>query len=283
MNGFLLGKIQGQDVPCRFCGGRDSDGHLFWDCTFPPLVEIREHPEFHDHMEMDKTFWPRCLLWHGWLPLLSGVNGGSPWALSLAEGTSHLLECSLGRYSSSQLSEWRLPAGFDVEGASRRVAEEPDVWTDGSLVDHRMSGCFTYRVSRLWACWNWGLWDDDVGDGFVVSACRGFCSVPGPLQTVQRAELWGVILALQANDGVHLGVVWVVCPMWSCSFCLKFGRVRGLSWRRLFLGTAGLVAQFQCRLFLLVQALIFGVPVGLLVHYFGVFGTSVRTSAICSL
>ena len=30
--------------------------------------------------------------------------------------------------------------------------------------------------------------------------------VPGPLQSVQRAKLWGVILALQANDGVHLGV-----------------------------------------------------------------------------
>ena len=40
----------------------------------------------------------------------------------------------------------------------------------------------------------------------VVLSCRGFLSVPGPLQTVQRAELWGVILALQANDGVHLGV-----------------------------------------------------------------------------
>ena len=102
---------------------------------------------------------------------------------------------------------------FDVEGAARRVSEEPDVWTDGSLVDDRMSGvssagagCFTYRVSRLWANWKWGHWDDDVGDGSVVSACRGFCSVPGLLQTVQRTELWGVILALQANDGVHLGV-----------------------------------------------------------------------------
>ena len=33
---------------CRvgFCGGA-GDGHLLWDCTFPPLVEIREHPEFH--------------------------------------------------------------------------------------------------------------------------------------------------------------------------------------------------------------------------------------------
>ena len=68
------------------------------------------------------------------------------------------------------------------------------------------AGCFTYRVSRLWASLKWGHWDDDVGDDSLVSACRGFCSVPGPLQTVQRAELWGVILALQANDGVHLGV-----------------------------------------------------------------------------
>ena len=33
-----------------------------------------------------------------------------------------------------------------------------------------------------------------------------FVSVPGPLQTVQRAELWGIILALQASDSVHLGV-----------------------------------------------------------------------------
>ena len=80
-NGFLLGKVKGCHVPCRFCGGDDGDGHLFWDCTFPPLVEIRENPEFHELMEMDKSFWPRCLLWHGWLPMLSGVNRGSPWAV----------------------------------------------------------------------------------------------------------------------------------------------------------------------------------------------------------
>ena len=32
------------------------------------------------------------------------------------------------------------------------------------------------------------------------------CSVPGPLQSVQRAEMWGVILALQSSGAVHLGV-----------------------------------------------------------------------------
>ena len=174
---------------------------------------VRENPEFHELMEMDKTSWPRCLLWHGWLPLLSGANGGSPWAQTPAEGAVNILECALGRYSSGQLTEWQLPADFDVDGAGLRVADDPDVWTDGSLVDDKVSGvssagagCFTFRDRRLWSCWSWGHWDDDVRDGSVVSACRGFCSVPGPLQTVQRAELWGVILALQASDGVHLGV-----------------------------------------------------------------------------
>ena len=76
-NGFLLGRVRGQAVPCRFCGAPDNDGHLFGDCPFPPLVEIRENPEFHDLMRLDKTHWPRCLLWHGWLPMLSGVNGVS--------------------------------------------------------------------------------------------------------------------------------------------------------------------------------------------------------------
>ena len=32
------------------------------------------------------------------------------------------------------------------------------------------------------------------------------CLSVGPLQTVQRAELWGAILALQSSDAVHVGV-----------------------------------------------------------------------------
>ena len=42
----------------------------------------------------------------------------------------------------------------------------------------------------------------------IVALCAvgGFSSVPGPLQTVQRAEMWGVILALQTSRAVHLGV-----------------------------------------------------------------------------
>ena len=123
-NGFLLERVKGQDVPCRFFGGAENDGHLFWDCPFPPLDEIRDHPEFHDLMELDKSSWPRCLLWHGWLLLLSGVNGGSPWAENADEGAGNR----------------QLPVEFDVEGAAERVAAQPDVWTDGSLVEDKVSG-----------------------------------------------------------------------------------------------------------------------------------------------
>ena len=45
-NGFLLGKAKKEDVPCRFCGKRDGDGHLFWECTFLPILHVRELPEF---------------------------------------------------------------------------------------------------------------------------------------------------------------------------------------------------------------------------------------------
>ena len=47
---------------------------------------------------------------------------------------------------------------------------------------------------------------DHVRPEGEVQSCRGFCSVPGPLQSVQTAEMWSVILALQSSGAVHLGV-----------------------------------------------------------------------------
>ena len=215
-NGFLLEKVKGQRVRCRFCGSADSHGHLFWECVLFHLplrfVNIRE---FHDLMEMDKSPWPRCLLWHGWLPLLSWGEWDSLLGLGgPREGAANLVECALGRYSSDALREWQLPVGFDGVAAAKRVAAVPDVWTDGSLVDDKVSGacsagagCFTYRIVVVFGRIVGGaIWMMMSGWMPVVSACRGFCSVPGRLQSVQRAEFWGVILALQANDGVHLGV-----------------------------------------------------------------------------
>ena len=62
-------------------------------------------------------------------------------------------------------------------------------------------------------------------------------------------------------------LVSVVFPMLSSSNKKKaFGLVRGCLWRRLILVILGRGVQFQCRLFRLVQALIFGVPVVSLVQ-----------------
>ena len=73
------------------------------ECTFPPLVEIRESSEFHNLISEDKAHWPRCLLWHGWLPVLSGVNGASLWAADASESAGYLVGVALGRYSSDPL------------------------------------------------------------------------------------------------------------------------------------------------------------------------------------
>ena len=43
-------------------------------------------------------------------------------------------QCALGACASGLLVDWQLPVGFDAEGAAGRVAAEPDVWTDGSLL-----------------------------------------------------------------------------------------------------------------------------------------------------
>ena len=211
-NGFLLGRIRNQAVPCRFCGVPDHDGHLFWECTFPPLVEIRENPEFHDLMRMDKAHWPRCLLWHGWLPMLSGCNGVSPWAGNAFEGARYLVETALGGYSSRLLCDWGPPYGFDPAAVSCIVPDHTNVWTDGSLVLDKVAdvsssgaGFFADHAASFWDLRSWEQVDllRPVGDS---PSCRGFCSVPGPLQSVQRAEMWGVILALQSSGAVHLGI-----------------------------------------------------------------------------
>ena len=211
-NGFLLGKVRGQVVTFRFCGAPDGDGYLFWECTFPLLDEIRENPEFHDLMRMDKGHWPRRLHWHGWLPKLSGVNGAPPWAASAADSAAYLVESALGGYSSGLLAGWGLLVGFGAVRVASLVPDQPNVWSDGSLVLDRVTGVSSsgagFFAHQPVSCWDHRYWDhvDPVRPVGDLQCCQGFCAFPGPLQSVQSAELWGVILALQSSGAVHLGV-----------------------------------------------------------------------------
>ena len=194
-----------------FLWGPDGDGHLFWDCPFPPLVAIRESPEFHDVVSLDKSFWPRCLLWHGWLPALSGSDFGSPWAEGADAVASKRLEVALGSYV---VEGYRADHDFLIGGDPRELAAAPDVWSDGSLVVHEVSGIgvagcgvYAHASGAAWFGRMWGHLDllPPLPDG-AGEACRLYFSVPGPLQTVQRAEIWGFLVALQGRLRLHVGV-----------------------------------------------------------------------------
>ena len=99
-----------------------------------------KNPEFHDFMRMDKVHWPRCLLWHGWLPMLSGSNGVSPWAGNASESATYLVEAALGGYSSRLVTGWSPPDGYDQVAVSCLVPDHPNVWTDGSLILDKVAG-----------------------------------------------------------------------------------------------------------------------------------------------
>ena len=188
-NGLLLGRVRSQVIPCRFCGGTDGDGHLFWECPYPPLVGIRENPEFHD--------------------LMAGIGGESPWAVGTDDAAVYMLESALGSYSSDNIQGWDVPNSVDWDSAADRVPPSPDVWTDGSLEVSGSAFAGAGVYARLHADnWRYPRWAhfDDLGltpDG-LSSSCVGFCSLPGPLHTAQRAEFWGVLLALQPTNAVHL-------------------------------------------------------------------------------
>ena len=169
-NGFLLGRVRRQLVPCRFCGAPDHDGHLFWECTFPPLVEIRENPEFHDLMRLDKANWPRCLLWHGWLPMLSGVNGASPWAIDASESAAYIVEVALGRYSSGLISvvdKSRGSKSVEVRRVWEIYDEHPQFMSrqDALLLDDSLDAG---DISRAWLVWS-GAVESALADAYRFS------------------------------------------------------------------------------------------------------------------
>ena len=108
----------------------------------------------------------------------------------------------------------------------------------------------------------------------LVHAVRDCAFLPGP-PGIWHSEWFQVPAAAVCAEDIAL---WPYTPSllvkwfsflnslhWPCTFYMSFGLVRGSSWRRLTLVVFVQGAQFQCRLFLLVQALIFGAPVVLLV------------------
>ena len=124
--------------PCRFCGCLDGDGHLFWECTYPPLVEIGENLEFHDLMRE-------------WIRVIGlGVYFGTAGFLYFLEFIEILLVQSLllrvlviclRVLLGPTLHGCSLSGVFlMVDDAALRLLDNPNVWTDGRHVLVKVSG-----------------------------------------------------------------------------------------------------------------------------------------------
>ena len=85
-------------------------------------------------------------------------------------------------FMSLDRSEWPSIGGFEVAGAGVYVPAS-ELAFDGLV---------------------WGT-AEEYGDA-RLERCRAFLPVPGVMQTVQRAEFWGVILALEAYWPCHFGI-----------------------------------------------------------------------------
>ena len=128
------------------------------------------------------------------------------------------------------ITGWSPPDEYDWVEVASLVPDHPDVWSDGSLVLDEVTGVSSsgtgFSAHQSVTLWDDRLWSqvDLIRPEGDVQSCRGFCSVPGPLQSVQRAEMWRFILALQSCGAVHLGVdnLSVVRHVgrssWFCSF-----------------------------------------------------------------
>ena len=152
---FLVGFVVGEMVMVTF----------FLECTFLPLQQVRDLPEFATLLRRDRSRWPRCLLWHGWLPQLA----------------ERRLESALGAYPADLAGCWVPPDFWDEEDIALEMVDHPNIWTDGSRVDYPTGG-------------------------FEVAGSGVFFRAPEAVQSVQRAEFWGAILALQAYYPCHLGI-----------------------------------------------------------------------------
>ena len=136
---------------------------------------------------------------------------GAPWAVAVADTVDASLENALGCYPVHPGDAWNPDWDTeDVLDLAEDVPASSNIWTDGSrdedldsMVGVAGAGAFVQAVpwvfdGRAW----WHAQDLDLGD----DPSRIFSMVHGLLQTVQRAEHWGVILALQALMPPHLGV-----------------------------------------------------------------------------
>ena len=187
--------------------------------------------------EWIKGHWPRCLLWHGWLPYLSGVNGASPWAAHAADCAGYLVESALGRYSSGLLAAWSPPFDSDAVEASSLLPDHPNVWTDGSLVLDRVTGVSSagagFFAHQPASCWDHRCWGhvDPVGPVGSIQL-QGFFLLFLDLSSLFNVLSYGVLFwpFRHLVLSILVLIIWVLfvmlagCWMVAVALCLLSSR-----------------------------------------------------------
>ena len=122
----------------------------------PLLVRIREHAEFFPPMNLDRSAWPRCLAWHGWLPALSPRRVQTPWAVAEVDSVDAALETALGAYPVHPGENLR--PGWDPDDIidlADSDLDHPNIWTDGNRDEDLnakvgVAGAVAYVKNVLW-------------------------------------------------------------------------------------------------------------------------------------
>ena len=115
-------------------------------------------------MNLDRSTWPRCLAWHGWLPALSPRRVNPPWAVAKVDRIDAALETALGAYPVHLGGAWKPEWDpEDISDLADVVPPHPDIWTDGSrdedldaMVGVAGAGAFVKNVPWVFDGRAWG-------------------------------------------------------------------------------------------------------------------------------
>ena len=105
-----------------------------------PIPHVRQLPEFLPLVSLDRSNWPRCLMWHGWLPRLCLYREQTPGLLPFGQLASCALEWCGGAYPADNSGYWTTPDFWDADDLALEVTDELNIWTDGSLEDYPVGG-----------------------------------------------------------------------------------------------------------------------------------------------
>ena len=149
---------------------------------------------------------------YGWLLGLSCSGDRAPWAASCGQLACLKLEGCLGASPVDFSGSWTPPEYWHADDIVLEMSDHPDVWTDGRREDFSSIGGFEVAGAGVYlpaaeVAFESSVWGvaEEYGDA-RLERCPVFMPVPGVMQTVQGAEFWGAIVAMQAYWPCHLGI-----------------------------------------------------------------------------